>query len=82
MFSIRVKELFESIVVRKKATGFEAFSWETDIWVTLCDFTAKKRRKKIKIGMGNLYLTKNRLSRNEMWCAVTITCVTYVQKDF
>ena len=25
--------------------------------------------KKSKIGKGNLYLTENRLSRNEMWCA-------------
>ena len=25
--------------------------------------------KKRKIGKGNLYLTENRLSRNEMWCA-------------
>ena len=28
------------------------------------DFKVKKR----KIGKGNLYLTENRLSRNEMWC--------------
>ena len=32
--------------------------------LTLGDFTAKKR----KIGKGNLSLTENRLSRNEMWC--------------
>ena len=43
------------------------------------DFALKKR----KIGKGNLYLTENRLSRNEMWYAsITIICVTYVQKNF
>ena len=70
MLSIRVKELFEPIVCeKKKLTGFcsflKAFSWETDLWVTLGDFT----RKKCKIGEGNLYLTENRLGRNEIWCA-------------
>ena len=25
--------------------------------------------KKCQIGKGNLYLTENRLSRDEMWCA-------------
>ena len=41
---------------KKKATilllFLKAFSWETDFWVTLGDF--------------NLYLTENRLGRNEM----------------
>ena len=31
----------------------------------LGDFSAKKR----KIGKGNLYLTENRLERNEIWFA-------------
>ena len=52
----------------KKATGFcffsKVFSWETDLWVTLGNFTVKK----LKIGKGNLFLTENLLSRNEMWC--------------
>ena len=69
LFSIRVKELFEPIVLKKKGDGFalflKAFSWEIDLWVTLGDFTVKKR----KIGKGNLYLTENRLSRNEILCA-------------
>ena len=80
MFSIRVKELFETIVLRKKKPRvfalFESISWETNLWVTLSDFTAKtnkqtnKQNKQTrKIGKGNLYLTENRLSRNEMWCA-------------
>ena len=66
LFSSRVKELFEPIVLRRKGDGFllflKAFSSETILKVTLGDFAVKKR----KIGKGNLYLTKNRLSRNEM----------------
>ena len=46
----------------------KVFSWETDRWVTLGDFTVKKRN----IGKGIMYLPENRLSRNEMWCAVDI----------
>ena len=57
------------MILRKKGDGFllllKAFSWETDLWVTLGDFTVKKH----KLGKGNLSVTKNRLSRNEMWCA-------------
>ena len=45
----------------------KAFSWETDLLVTLGDFAVKKTRK---IRKENLYLTENRFSRNEMWCAV------------
>ena len=37
-FSIRVNELFEPIVLRRKGDGcllfLKAFSWETDLWVT------------------------------------------------
>ena len=70
LFSIRVKELFEPIVLRKKkATGFllflKAFSSETDLRLTLGDFTVKRR----KIRKGNLYITENRLGRNEIWYA-------------
>ena len=73
MFSIRIKELFEPIVLqkkkKKKGDGFllflKAFSWETDLWVTLGDFMVKIK----KIGKGNLYLTENKLSWNEMCCA-------------
>ena len=54
----------------KKADGFllflKAFSWETDLLVTLGDFAVKKRKN----GKGDLYLTENRFSRNEMWCAM------------
>ena len=55
---------------KKKKNGFllflEAFSWETDLCVTLCDFTVKKTRK---IGKGNLDSTENRLGGNKMWSA-------------
>ena len=69
MFSVRVKELFEPIVLRKKGNGFllflKAFSWETDLWVKARWFYGKKH----KIGMGNWYLTENWLIKTEMWCA-------------
>ena len=69
LFSIRVKELFEPIVLRRKGDWFllvlKAFSQEFDLWITLGDFKVKK----CKIGKGNLYLAENRISRNEMWCA-------------
>ena len=52
--------------MRKEPDGFllflKAFSWETNLWVTLDDFTVKN-------GKQNLYFTENRLSRNEIWCA-------------
>ena len=48
LFSIRLKELFEPIVLRKKSDGFllflKAFSWETDLWVTLGVFTVKNAK--------------------------------------
>ena len=68
MFSIRVKQLFEPVVLRRKPDGFlvffKAFSQETDLWVTLGDFTVKK----VKSGREICNLTENRLSRNKMWC--------------
>ena len=49
LFSIRVEELFEHTVLRKKGNRFllflKAFSWETNFWVTLSDFTVKKQNK-------------------------------------
>ena len=67
LFSIRVEELYEPIVLQKKADGFllflKAFSWETDLWVALGDFTVKNAK---------LYETENRLSRNKMWCTEDI----------
>ena len=57
---------------------FKAFSWETDLWVKLGDFTVKNA----KLWKGNLYLTENRLSGNEMWCAAdnyNYMCHIYVK---
>ena len=74
LFSIRVKEVFEPIVLREKTKktkqnkndGFlfflKAFSWDIDLWVTLGDFTVKKR----EIGKRQLYLAENWLRRNEI----------------
>ena len=47
--SVRVKELFEPIVYSENTRPVFAlfksiFSWETDLWVTLGDFTVKKKR--------------------------------------
>ena len=52
MFSIRVKELFEPVVLKKKKSDrfrlfLKAFAWETDLWVTLGDLTVKNA----KLGM-------------------------------
>ena len=49
----RVFALFKSIFLRNRSLSS----------LTLSDFMVKRR------GKGNLYLTENRLSRNEMWCA-------------
>ena len=50
LFSIRVKELFDPIVLRKKKKKgdwfllfLKAFSRETDLWVTLGDLAVKKQ---------------------------------------
>ena len=67
-FSITsVKQLFEPIVLRKKATGFNSKS----IFLRNRSFsnTGWFWGKKCTIGKGNLYLTENQLSWNKMWCA-------------
>ena len=69
LFSIRVKELFEPIVLRKKRR--RVFALFKSIF--LRNRSSSNARwfytKKVQIEKGNLYWTKNRLSRNEMWCA-------------
>ena len=64
MFSIRVKGLFDPIVLHKISDKFslflKAFSCDTYLLVTL----------DLEIWKWNLYLTENRLSRNEIRCAV------------
>ena len=77
LFSIRVKKLLEPIVLwkknknknkNKKGDGFllflKAFSWETNLWVTLGDFTVKNA----KLGKEICISWKSK-SWNEMWCA-------------
>ena len=49
LFSIKVKELSEPIVLWRKKTSiissfYKHFSWETDLWVTLGDFTVKNAK--------------------------------------
>ena len=70
LFSIRVKEnIWTYSFLRKQGDKFllflKVFSWETDLWVMLGEFTVKK----CKIGKGNLYLIENWLSWNDMRCA-------------
>ena len=69
MFSNRVKELFEPIVLRKKGDGFCSFQKHFLRNRSLSNAGWFYGKKKGKIGKGNLYLTENRLRRNEMWCA-------------
>ena len=50
----------------KKADGFllflKAFSWETDLWVTLGDFMVKTQNWE-----GKSAFNENQLGRNEIW---------------
>ena len=65
LISIRVKELFEPI----KPMGFTLFK---SIFLrnrSLSNPKSFDSKKKCKIGKENLYLTENRLGRNEIWCA-------------
>ena len=68
LFSIRVKELNEPIVLWKKRRRVIALF----ISIFLRNLSLSNARwfygKKRKIGKGNLYLTENPLSGNEMWC--------------
>ena len=68
VFNWNKRIIWAYIVSWKKGDGFSFFlkAFETDLLVTLGDFTVKKR----KIGKGNLFLTENRFSKNEIWCAV------------
>ena len=70
LFSIRVKELFKPIVLRKKkATCFALFKSiflrNRSLSINAMWFYSKK----CKIGKGNLYLTEKQLSWNKMCCA-------------
>ena len=68
----------------KKADGFllflKAFSWETDLLVTLGDFTVKN------VKLGREICVELKINLVETKCGVrwlnTIISVTYVEKDF
>ena len=67
IFSIRVRELFEPIVLLEKGDRFlllflKAFSWETDLWIPVGDFAIKTQNLE-----GKSVLTKDRLGKNKMW---------------
>ena len=79
LFSIRVKKLFEPIVLERKCDGFIALF--KSIFMRNWSLSNAKwfYGKKCEIGKGNLYLTGNRLSRNEMWCeAGNHNCISHI----
>ena len=83
LFSIRVNELFEPVVLRKKGDRFllflKAFFWETDLWVTLGDFTVKKQ----KYWEGKSVFNWKSIKLNEMYCAAdnsNYMCHTYAKE--
>ena len=49
LFSIRVKKLYEAIVLPKKGDRcllfLKVFSWKTDLWESLDQFTVKKQKQ-------------------------------------
>ena len=78
LFSIRIKELFEPIVLREK----KGFSWETDLWITLGDFTEKNKTKQNKHAkLDREICIELIIDQVETKCGVlqisTIICVTY-----
>ena len=70
LFSIRVKESFEPIVLQKRRRDFALFITfflrNRSLSNAIGDFTVKNNRK---IRKGNFYFTENRLERNEIWFA-------------
>ena len=73
LFSIRVKELFEPIVLpkkKKKKKRQQVFALFKSIFLRNQSLSNTRwfYGKKCKIGKGNLYLTENWLSWNKMCC--------------
>ena len=66
LFSVRVKEILEPIVCKKKATRILFFYKRYRYLSNSTRFSVKKTYKL----EGNLYLTENWLSKSKMWCAV------------
>ena len=73
-FSIGVKEIFEPIILQTKSLWVFALFKKNKILRNQCLSNARwfYSKKTTKLGKENLYLTENRLSRNEMWCATDI----------
>ena len=55
----------------------KAFSWETDLWVTLGDFTVKNENWEGK----SVFKWKSIKLKRTVLRIITIICVTYVQKN-
>ena len=64
LFSITVKELFERMVDDEFWIFLKAFSWETDIWATLGDFTEKKKNPQNWEGKSAFYWKLIEYKRN------------------
>ena len=70
LFSIRAKQLSELVVLWRKGDGFLALFISIFLRNRSLSDVSWFYGKKRKIGKGNLYLTENRLSWNEMCCAL------------
>ena len=69
LFSIRVKELSEPIVLWRKGDGFLALFISIFLRIQSLSDARRFYGQTCKIEKGNLYLTENRLNWNEMCCA-------------
>ena len=82
LFSIRIRELFEPSVLRRKADGLllflKAFSYKTDLRETLCDFRVKngKLDRKINIKLKLIIYKRNVVTDNQKDFCVFIICIT------
>ena len=81
MVSIKFKELFEPIVMsykrRRVFALFKSISWETDLWIPLCDFTLNNA--KLELGK-SLYYKKSILSRTKCENFDCVLLFAYCQK--
>ena len=70
MFSIRVKELFEPTILKKKKRRVFALFKSIFLWYQYLSFARWFTVKNVQIGRGDLYCIKYWLSWNEKCCAV------------
>ena len=75
LFSMKVKELFEPLVLRRKADGsllfWKAFSWETDLWVTLGEHNWGG---KYVFNWKSIEWKQNGVLQKSQWCLSHIMC--------